>query len=414
MLQKNDSHERDVLLPPVSCHVFIFYNPRSGNCQGQQVKDYAEQFVRLKRDTSYQVSMFDLTDVNDRVYGVEYLCALIARDPENKVKFVICSAGGDGSFVWVLSNLLANRVDIKRSNLYFTVFGFGTGNDLSQTLGWGRYIPYRDTATFDGFSKHIIYRLQGNISRMDLWKVSVVPNRGTVVDRENGRTSIPHGYTEKATRFQRTKNTGILSCYMSNYLTLGVQGVVGTGFEQHRRGSRLLNVLEYAKQCLRNGVLNHMERVSEYVSHIEHDGINYELDPNKKQCRRMVEIIFQNLPGIWGRQHKLWDLCKAGSSVALPPTGGADREQWTKSALSDGKLDVYGIRSRLDYLFKQMEGYCKRSTICRVGQFSDEIVIHCVPGSLFHMMLDGEFYVMYNIKEIRLNKATDISILTNY
>lgn len=408
--ERNNMIANDSLLPPVSCHVFIFYNPHSGNRQGEQVKQYAGQFVRLKRDTSFQVNMFDLSDDNNRNKGVNYLSSLMQMDAENKkIKFVICSAGGDGSFVWVISNLMQQGIHVQRHGIYFTVFGFGTGNDLSQSLGWGRFVPYKDTATFDGFAKHIVSRLQGQLSHMDLWQVTIIPNCGTI-DRT---TSIPHGYIEKATKCHRHQHTGVMTFLMSNYLTLGIQGIVGTGFEQNRRGSRLFNVLEYVRQCFCNGVMKHLERVPEYVSHIENDGNMYTIDVDRRRCRRMVEILFQNLPGIWGRRMKLWDLCKKNPAIVYPRIGGADQKQWTKSAISDGKLDVYGIGSRIDYMFKQLTPYCKRSSLCRIGQFSKEIVIHCVPGSLFHMMLDGEFYVLYNIKEIRLNKTANISILRN-
>src|SRR6478609_1414297 len=62
--------------PKVQIHVFIFYNPYSGNRQGMQMKNYAEQFVRLKKYETVQVQMYDLTDCDDCNKGFAYLKTL--------------------------------------------------------------------------------------------------------------------------------------------------------------------------------------------------------------------------------------------------------------------------------------------------------------------------------------------------
>src|SRR5689334_19611100 len=111
-MQNLNAVTNDSFLPSVTCHVFIFYNPYSGNRQGQQVREYAGQFVRLKRDPSFQVNMFDISDDNDRTDGIRYLSSIMEKDIERKTKFVICSAGGDGSFVWILSSLMQKGINI--------------------------------------------------------------------------------------------------------------------------------------------------------------------------------------------------------------------------------------------------------------------------------------------------------------
>ena len=46
---------------------------------------------------------------------------------------VIC--GGDGTVTWVISEL--HKFKITSKNVPFSIIPLGTGNDFSQSLGWG-------------------------------------------------------------------------------------------------------------------------------------------------------------------------------------------------------------------------------------------------------------------------------------
>ncbi len=46
---------------------------------------------------------------------------------------VIC--GGDGTVTWVISEL--DKYKIPTSKVPFSIIPLGTGNDFSQSLGWG-------------------------------------------------------------------------------------------------------------------------------------------------------------------------------------------------------------------------------------------------------------------------------------
>ena len=135
-----DLYSKRFRMKKANTHVFIFYNPRSGNRQGERMQNYAPQFTRLKENINVQVQMYNLLDQQETHSGIGYIGTLLKED----VKLLICSAGGDGSFVSILEAMSRRGISVVHDNIYFSVFGFGTGNDLSQSMNWGRYIPKRD------------------------------------------------------------------------------------------------------------------------------------------------------------------------------------------------------------------------------------------------------------------------------
>lgn len=382
-------------IPPVpAVQVFVFYNPNSGNRQGRHLKDFKGQFIRLKQQPLVQIQMFNILDQNDHTLGFNYLTAL---HKENKIDIVVCSAGGDGTFVSILEKMCEMKIDISSERLSFSAFPFGTGNDLAQALKWERVIHIRHTKNFDDFCEYILKRLSGKKDKMDIWRVKAETNTtdGTI------------------TQSPDIKLNGNLDRMMSNYMSLGVQGVVGYGFERHRHRSRLMNILEYMKQCVKIGILVPIERVPQYFKSIETVEKNrYHLSENCS--KRTAEILIGNIPGIWGRQINLWDNCrkKVGEkSILSPCIGVADARNWDGTNMGDGKLDVFTIRSRLDYAVKQVKCLTRFSKLSRMGQFQDNFRINCKEREKFHMMVDGEFYQMYDVSYINVSHVAKINIL---
>ena len=54
---------------------------------------------------------------------------------------IVIAAGGDGTVMWIISELLATGCCIER--ICVGVIPFGTGNDFSRSIGWGKKPPPR-------------------------------------------------------------------------------------------------------------------------------------------------------------------------------------------------------------------------------------------------------------------------------
>ena len=333
------------------------------------------QYFRVKTAPYVQIQIFDLTDVAESETGFSLLESTYKHFPD--VKILLWSAGGDGTFVGILDRLRHAGIDISSERLGFSCFGFGTGNDLAQALGWEKVIKLSHTKSFHLFGRYIAERLVGTPIQMDIWRVRIdLEESGYVQSRD-----------KKYTEFERL---------LSNYMTIGLQGVVGSAFEKRRHRSRTWNIVEYAWQSFRQAIVKPVERLGHFLGGIESGGTAYKL--TKNGAGRSVELLIQNLPGMWGRQVKLWNDTRWKDTVMSPVTGPTDRLRWTDSDIGDGKLEVFAIRSRMDYFLKQIPFTRKFNSIYRMGQFPS-LKLMC-KGGTFHMMIDGEFYLVCNAKSI--------------
>jgi hypothetical protein len=127
--------------------LFAFINPRSGSEEGKyffnlaenhncsKFKDKGYKLVRIEeKDEVCFLYMFNIINVEDYERG----CALLNdyvnfKQVLNKIKVLV--AGGDGTVLSVIENLNHKKINI--DECMFGHIPLGTGNDLSNALGFG-------------------------------------------------------------------------------------------------------------------------------------------------------------------------------------------------------------------------------------------------------------------------------------
>ncbi|KAJ3278368.1 hypothetical protein HK104_002397 [Borealophlyctis nickersoniae] len=390
----DEDDDGTVLVVVPTHYVFIFANPRSGNQQGDPLVKLNIQHYRLKDRPHVQVQIYNFLSDGERTAGLKYV-RLLLRKPWNIKKVHVWSAGGDGTLMGVVEGLISAGINVNDPRLLFSVVPFGTGNDLSQVLGWGRFVAGKDVAGhhLEGLNDIVIDRLEGHEARLDVWEVEIETNDGGWI-REAG----------KETKIQQLRRK------MSNYSSIGIQGMVGAGFEANRRGSRVLNAMEYARQSM-SLIAHGAPRVSQSVESIEHEGVNFEIchRRNLKVRKAPVELVIQNIPGMWGRHVDLWGEAKMSPSILKKEEGPTDIKTWTPNTAYDGKLEIFGISSLRSYLAKQLPW--GRGQLQRVGQFASPTTVHFKPSAHYHIMIDGEFYEIYNAKTMRYTRVMQIMLV---
>ena len=81
---------------------------------------------------------------------------------------VIC--GGDGTVTWVISELHKNKIP---SNLIpFAIIPLGTGNDFSQSLGWGATTEDLLSNEYRKLKKFLIKTVLAEPEDLDVWEVT--------------------------------------------------------------------------------------------------------------------------------------------------------------------------------------------------------------------------------------------------
>ena len=113
-------------------YYLLFVNTVSGGGIGRSYLTLKNKKVKFKNTNgaTTQIYLYDLLVQSDRKKGYKKAVELTRND---QVNVVIC--GGDGTILWVVSEIFQYHVD--PNHVFFTVIPIGTGNDFSRSLNWG-------------------------------------------------------------------------------------------------------------------------------------------------------------------------------------------------------------------------------------------------------------------------------------
>lgn len=243
-------------------YLFIFVNPLSGDRKGEDLVTLPIQHFRLRRFPQVQVEIHNILDEEDRQRGIQNIQLVetkvnlghippnppqptelsssdstsskdskkqergILADSVQQRQIHVWSAGGDGTVMSVFELLVAHKINLDL--VFFSCIPFGTGNDFSQVLGWGRTIPEKNVLgqKLTNLEELIAERLErSEAARLDIWQIRM--------------TSYPTGFVRQAGPKERKDGHDVaevkepneqdheLVRKMSNYMSIGVQGFVG-------------------------------------------------------------------------------------------------------------------------------------------------------------------------------------------
>ncbi|RKP37933.1 ATP-NAD kinase-like domain-containing protein [Dimargaris cristalligena] len=456
-----------------SVYVFIFVNPKSGNQVGRQLTDLPYQHFRLKSNHNVQIQWYNLFDEPEKQKGISYLLWLqkaqarvdklrsAASPPSHSthpsrtnrptsqdtclrpIEIHIWSAGGDGTVMTVYDHLHQAGIDF--SKVYFSCIPFGTGNDFSQALGWGKTVE----SNFVG--NHLISlckiteaRLDGDMALLDIWDIEIETFEGGFIQKAQKKAEPGPKLDKLATR-------------MCSYFAMGVQGYVGAGFEANRKRTRTHNFFQYFVESLKWVVFRKFPSVTEILKSITRDGqeilvTREPTEPKKNLSEKTtaatadspkegpdtpatlvihpVEIVIQNIPHIWGREIDLWGEAAQRPGVVENRQGFTDPTHWQEQLSGDGKLEIFGFKDVLAYVHQLLH---PSGQLARLGQIEDHFELNFrhppstsgteqgsgtgwfrnlrresnVLGETC-IFVDGEFYRLYMPKVIRFRKKESL------
>uniref|UniRef100_A0A3P9KYJ1 Diacylglycerol kinase n=1 Tax=Oryzias latipes TaxID=8090 RepID=A0A3P9KYJ1_ORYLA len=260
------------------------------------------------------------------------LCNLL---PPGRVQVLVC--GGDGTVGWVLDAIDAMKLKAQDQFIpRVTILPLGTGNDLSNTLGWGA--GYAGEIPVEQVLRNI---LDAEVVQMDRWKVQVA---------------------SKGVYFRKPK---VLS--MNNYFSVGPDALMALNFHAHREktpsffSSRIINKAVYFLYGTRDCLVQECKDLDKRIE--------LELDGERVELPSLEGIIVCNI-GYWGGGCRLWE---GMGDEPCPPT-----------RLDDGLLEVVGVFGS----FHCAQIQVKMANPVRLGQAHTVRLV--LKSSTMPMQVDGE------------------------
>ncbi|CAO3645116.1 unnamed protein product [Mucor fragilis] len=449
-----------------SIYLFIFVNPLSGDCKGKDLVELPIQHFRLRRFPQVQVEIHNILDEQDRNLGVESIQlveqmakngqlpsledeALTQHDTNvRKISKTVrtrhihvWSAGGDGTVMSAFELLVHHRIDL--DYMFFSCIPFGTGNDFSQVLGWGRTIKHPNILgkRLQNLEELITERLEkSEAARLDIWQVEMTAYHGGYVRLAGPQRKDGHDVLEIDEREQQGTYPNMVR-KMCNYMSIGVQGYVGSGFEKHRAYNRFMNMLIYTSESAKWVFWRRFPSVTSFIEKIKfrEETVLVVPDPDKKgtdqtpdgiptMTTQPIDFVIQNIPHIWGREVDLWGDAKYGLEAVEDRVGHTDPETWTPQLANDGKMEVFTIENMVSYIKKLAN---IRQHVSRVGQFETPFeIVFREPASLSSkqnkkwwqnltenkykqrnvicIMCDGEFYILKDPKSLKFKRFAQV------
>lgn len=269
--------------------LLVIANKKSGNNDGDQI-------LKAFRAILNPMQVIDLNETPIES-GLEW-CKLLAKThKETSVRILV--AAGDGSVGWVLNTIEKLKLDPKP---LVGILPLGTGNDLSNVLGWGQ------SFSCESSMDHVMQKvLNAHSIDLDRWKIKFIPPRRFGI-------SLP------ATTF-----------YMNNYFSVGVDALVALNFHKTREykiynyffSNRFFNKFLYLLYGTKDGWERRCKNLNEKIK-LEMDGKEIDLP-------ELESILVLNIP-CWGGGCDIYNM-------------GAGAQDAPKQYINDKKIEVLGIYS---------------------------------------------------------------------
>jgi diacylglycerol kinase (ATP) len=252
-------------------------------------------------------------------------------------------AGGDGTVMWVISEMTKTGIDARRVAVGH--IPFGTGNDFSRSTGWGPMAAVNLIGENYEFLRKDLWKwMTADVTDFDVWEVEVAAEGGFSfchaqgdegligeVKNRKGLTSadlLLHGITKMPDGSWRMRKS------MVNYFSLGSTCRAGLGFEKKRTTSRHGNFARYAIEGVKKLSSQPAPLVSDLMDELSvgpessADGADRMLTVSAISEKPTAELLFLNVPSFAaGAQPWAWSSSKK-------------EELQCRQDVGDGRLEV--------------------------------------------------------------------------
>ena len=363
--------------------LFLFANPKSGSTLA---KEYLEmeggQAVFSIDGNDITLHVFNLLDPESKQTG---LTAVHSATSSATTEVRVLVAGGDGSLIWLLQDLV--RFNIPLEKVAVSPLPFGTGNDLAATLGWGR--TRSKPLLGDNLTSAVSDWVHAVPESFDVWEIELqLLDTGYFLQVAREPKGFQKRVLQSNGELQKT-----LTRLMSNYFSLGVDARIGLGFDKARTRSQFKNKAVYAWEGFKKLCCLPVTELQEFLTRFE------DLDPSdgkliydveeKPLVDSFVTIIAQNITTYAANDHQLWANAYRNVGDLQPRHQSSD----------DGLLEFLTFPAGFGIALEQipmMRGNARRFHQGR-GPFS-----LLTGGRTVYLNIDGEYYAAYGLQRVSI------------
>ena len=388
-MEKAESDPLDIVYEE-GVDMILFANSASGSTKAKAYLNLKQSVLSLPiKDKKLNIFIYDLLDHPSRIEGTQK--AKLLLESNDSLRVIV--AGGDGSLIWVIETFISEEINTDR--ILFGILPFGSGNDLSAMLGWGRDPPDDLFAPF--FEEWLI----ATPRNFDFWliqcEVSESGGFGKVNKTKSSFSkSLIHENGSKKLNFRRL---------MSNYFSIGLDARIGLGFDKHRTTKKCCNKLMYGWEgfkkmfcCVKT------PSVPELISSIA-SGEQVIVDNTSEELALAEDtsvLLALNIRSYAGGDNYVWE--KARSHP---------QKVWEKQNPNDETLEFLTFHGKIGLGLEQVK--CTQGQARRLHQGSGPFRINFGESNRkCYMQIDGEYYYVESPKFITVGlweKSRDIRVL---
>ena len=371
---------------------------------------------------TFSIVVFNILDKADFTKGKKFIKEYLNRYENNKIKILI--GGGDGTVLSIVEDLNEDKVNLERC--IFGAVPLGTGNDLSNALGFGGSMMFEQDEFFL-FDLLFMYEIASE-SKIDIWnlELKVEDRKGRVCNIEKNKEQEIVEYNEKKEKNIPIK---ILNKTFINYCSIGYEARVGFSFEKIRSKNRIMNkwiyfwkaLKKYTRCCRKNYALKNLVysfQVGEAATSKPYtkqknrfftNNILYEINNSSSNIilnGDPISIVCQNINYYLGGSKDIWK--NSGSNIGLTHLENNSEEEKnflyekanSEQRFDDKKLEFFTYESEVAL---GLENICSgHANKIYHGNGPVRIVFRKGVKDKVYLNIDGEYLRIYNPEYIKI------------
>jgi len=391
-------------------HVYFLVNPSSGGNQAgllvdagfKKTKSVIQIDGRKRKIYSYFYDMTKGTPGNRPAYHA------IAKGVKEKRNIIACACGGDGSVVWMTTEIELHK--IPHDKIYYAVIPYGTGNDFARAFGWeemNAFNPFALVREREPRTIMFVYLFEmwfkATPCLMDIWDIELKLRPDGAVYQIKGPERVK-------------QEVNVRKFKMFNYFSIGLDARIGMGFDRNRTTSQTANKMVYLNEGIKKAFMNDFITIDQWI-HTFKENDKIIIDQTNKDSMRIKKgskcLMALNVNS-YGGGRELWEHSNR-LGIDMPNKDKPNLEDLRRSIqrTGDEKIEWMTVKHRGSLGLEQVgKGHARRVHQGK-GPFVLQMNQKMEAKDRCYFQVDGEFFQVSLPESFTLKRSKQVTVLAN-